>query len=59
MVLTLCRNCLQPFIDDANYQVVRMPRNPDEPRAKDDNECFICCHGGRDYDIAKVSNIKK
>lgn len=58
VVLTLCSNCLQPFYDDKNYRVVRLPRNPDEPRQKDDDECFICCHRGHDYDIVKIDKTK-
>jgi hypothetical protein len=45
-------------LDDKNYKVLKLPRNPDEPRMKDDCECLICCHRGRDYDIIKIDKTK-
>ena len=60
MVLTLCDNCLQPFLDDPNYRV-RFLRNctPLCDREKGDCDCFICSRHGHDYDVEKISNINK
>ena len=51
MVMTLCRDCLAVFAMDRNY-IVR-PAAPDLVD-KHDNECFICCRKGRDYNIIKI-----
>ena len=51
LVMTLCRDCLEVFESDANY-VVKPAKLPYVD--KHDNECFICCHRGRDYDIIKI-----
>jgi len=42
MVLTLCHDCLQPFIDDKNYIVKLAKRIPYEQLEPHDNECDIC-----------------
>ena len=60
MVLTLCDNCLQPFLDDRNY-IVRFVGNckPIYHREPHECECDICGSHGHDYDVEKISNIHK
>lgn len=53
MVLTLCHDCVQPFIDDKNYIVKPAKRIPYEQLEPHDNECDICTRRGRQYDIIK------
>ena len=55
LVMTLCRDCLEVFESDANY-VVKPAKLPYVD--KHDNECFICCRKGRDYDIIKIDKTK-
>lgn len=55
--LTLCDNCLQPFIDDPRYVVRRLRDCPVEDRLKDDCQCFICGRRGHDYDVQKPGRI--
>lgn len=53
MILILCDTCLQPFLDDRNYTVACVWRDPLHEPEKHENECFICSRRGRDYDIDK------
>ena len=55
MIMTLCAHCLEVFESDRNY-IVRPAKSPYVD--KHDNECFICCHRGRDYDIIKIDKTK-
>lgn len=50
VVMTLCPQCLDVFLSDKNY-IVRPAKATYEE--KHDNECFICCRKGRDYEIIK------
>lgn len=58
MVLTLCHDCLQPFIDDKNYIVKLAKRIPYEQLEPHDNECDICTRRGRQYDVIKIKETK-
>ena len=58
MVLTLCDNCLQPFLDDPNYKV-RFLRKCTPLCDREKGDCFICSRHGHDYDVEKISNINK
>ena len=58
MVLTLCHDCLQPFIDDRNYVVKLAKRIPYEQLEPHDNECDICTRRGRQYDVNKIKETK-
>jgi len=48
MIMTLCDTCLQPFLDDRNYTVACVWRDPLHEPEKHENECFICSRRGRD-----------
>ena len=57
MILTLCSNCLEPFLADPNYTVKPLRQTiPLKDREKHDSDCFICSRQGRDYDIEKARN---
>ena len=57
MILTLCSNCLEPFLADPKYTVKPIRQTaPLKDREKHDGDCFICSRQGRDYDIEKVGN---